>query len=186
MNNISFEQYRKIDLTILSVLTVVSEGLVTLATDKWFVGVPFAISTSLLFILITMMRWGVYGEPPMNFTSGTVTDGIINANGSEIDITKLIGEERAASYESQKMYFGFRPEAIQLGECKDSFTFTATVQLTELLGDNTNVYVELGGKNVIFKVDPHDTPRLDDTVTFSVPYESAYLFDGKTENVIER
>ena len=64
MNNISFEQYRKIDLTILSVLTVVSEGLVTLATDKWFVGVPFAISTSLLFILITMMRWGVYAVIP--------------------------------------------------------------------------------------------------------------------------
>lgn len=60
MNNITFEQYRRIDLTILSILLVISEGLTTLATTKWFVAVPFAISTTLLFMCIGMMRWGGY------------------------------------------------------------------------------------------------------------------------------
>ena len=57
-NQITFKQYRTIDLTILSVLLVLSEGLTTVATTKWFVGVPFAITTTLAFLCIGMMRWG--------------------------------------------------------------------------------------------------------------------------------
>ena len=60
MNKITFEQYRRIDLIMLSVLLVISEGLTTLATTKWFVAVPFAITTTLLFLCIGMMRWGGY------------------------------------------------------------------------------------------------------------------------------
>ena len=58
--------------------------------------------------------------------------------------------------------------------------------LTELLGDNTNVYVEVDGVSLILKVDPHDTPALDTKITFSVPYANAYLFDGETEVVIDK
>ena len=61
MQSITFRQYRSIDLTIMAVLLAVSEGLTTLATTKWFVGVPFAISTTLIFMLIGMMRWDAYG-----------------------------------------------------------------------------------------------------------------------------
>lgn len=64
MQNISFKQYRNIDLTVLSVLLLLSEGITTFATTKWFVGVPFAISTTLIFIIITMMRWGVFAFIP--------------------------------------------------------------------------------------------------------------------------
>ena len=64
MGNITFKQYRNIDLLILSILLVISEGVTTLATTKWFVGVPFAISTTLLFLCITMMRWGAFAALP--------------------------------------------------------------------------------------------------------------------------
>lgn len=64
MGNITFKQYRNIDLFILSILLVISEGLTTLATTRWFVGVPFAISTTLLLICITMMRWGAFAAIP--------------------------------------------------------------------------------------------------------------------------
>ena len=58
--NITFKQYRAIDLTIWAIFLVLSEGLTTVATTKWFVGVPFAISTTLLFLCIGMMRWGAW------------------------------------------------------------------------------------------------------------------------------
>ena len=54
-----------------------------------------------------------------------------------------------------------------------------------MLGDNTNVYVNVAASNAILKVDPHDTPEMDSRITFSIPFESAYLFDAKTELVIE-
>ena len=53
-----------------------------------------------------------------------------------------------------------------------------------MLGDNANVYVDADGAKAILKVDPREIPETDKPVTFSVPYGSACLFDGVTENVI--
>ena len=54
-----------------------------------------------------------------------------------------------------------------------------------MLGDNTNVYITLDEVHSILKVDPHDTPEVDSDITFSIPYENVYLFDGETEMVIK-
>ena len=54
-----------------------------------------------------------------------------------------------------------------------------------MLGDNTNVYVTAGKDQAILKVDSHDTPETDVDITFSIPYENVYLFDGETEKVID-
>lgn len=53
-----------------------------------------------------------------------------------------------------------------------------------MLGDNTNVYINVDDAKAILKVDPHDTPAVDSRISFSIPYESVYLFDGETEMVI--
>ncbi len=58
MNQITFQQYRNIDLTIWVVLTVIFEAITTLATGKWFYAQPIAISITLAMVCITMMRWG--------------------------------------------------------------------------------------------------------------------------------
>lgn len=58
MGNITFKQYRNIDLSIFAVLLIVSEWITTIATRKWFAAQPVAISTTLLFICICLMRWG--------------------------------------------------------------------------------------------------------------------------------
>ena len=62
---------------------------------------------------------------------------------------------------------------------------TALVELTEMLGDNANVYIDVENEKAILKVDPHDTPEVDSTIGFSIPYENMYLFDGETELVIK-
>ena len=71
-----------------------------------------------------------------------------------------------------------------LGEQPDAYVLPADVELTEMLGDNTNVYIKMGEQQAILKVDPHDTPDTDSSITFSIPYGNVYLFDGETENVI--
>lgn len=58
MNHITFKQYRNIDLSIFAIILVISEAITTLASGKWFAAQPIALSTTLLFICMVMMRWG--------------------------------------------------------------------------------------------------------------------------------
>ena len=66
----------------------------------------------------------------------------------------------------------------------NAYHVEAEVELTEMLGDNTNVYNTTAEDKAILKVDPHDTPEIDSDITFSIPYNEVYLFDGETEMVI--
>lgn len=57
MKGLTFKQYRNIDLLIFSVMLGLSEVVATIASNKWFDKQPVAISATLLFICIVMMRW---------------------------------------------------------------------------------------------------------------------------------
>lgn len=143
------------------------------------VGTPY----ELYFQPVNLFVAGFIGEPPMNFVRSTVQNGCVEIGGTKLDIReKLAGA--ASSYEGKDVYFGFRPEAIVLGKQENAHALQAEVELTEMLGDNTNVYVNLGDTNAILKVNPHQAPAMDQRITFSIPYESTYLFDGETEKVI--
>ena len=98
-----------------------------------------------------------------------------------IDLRPRLGQQ-AAAYEGKDIVFGFRPEAIVLGTPdKDSAVISGTVELTEMLGDNANVYVDVDADKVILKVSPHEIPEMDSRVCFSIPNERIYLFDAQTE-----
>lgn len=146
------------------------------------VGTPF----ELYFYPRNLFVAGFIGEPPMNFMSGTVTGGKLTfgEDGDTIDIAPIVKD--VADVEGKEVVFAFRPEGIQLvkeGEQPpaDGYTFTSTVELTELLGDITNVYATVDGINVILKVNPHHTPAMGSECTFFIPYKGAYLYDKETE-----
>ena len=146
------------------------------------VGTPY----ELYFNPVNMFVAGFIGEPPMNFVNSTVSGGNVEILGSKVDLSKILSDNTLSSYEGKPVALGFRPEGIVLGAQDDAYVFEANVDLTELLGDNTNVYVSVGDESLILKVDPHNTPELDTKITFSVPYANAYLFDGETEFVIAK
>ena len=150
------------------------------------VGTPF----ELYFYPRNLFVAGFIGEPPMNFLSGRAEGGKLTFNGEDgdtIDVSPII--KNVADVEGREVVFAFRPEAIKLvkeGEAPaDCYTFTAKVELTELLGDVTNVYATVDGVNVILKVNPHDTPARGAECTFAVPYKAAYLYDKETELAVE-
>ena len=58
MNQITFKQYRTIDVLILVALTIIFEAIATLATAKWFALQPVAVSIGLAMVCVVMMRWG--------------------------------------------------------------------------------------------------------------------------------
>ena len=137
----------------------------------------------LYFDPVNVFVAGFIGEPPMNFLRGTVKDGRLTFGSVSFDLSKKLGDA-AANYEDKELVFGFRPEGIVLDEHENAYAVPATVELTEMLGDNTNVYVDIADRKAILKVDPHDTPDIDSEIVFSIPFESVYLFDGETERRI--
>ena len=126
---------------------------------------------------------GFIGEPPMNFIRGKVQEGHLAFGENQIDLTRKMGA-RAKEYEGKEIVLGFRPEHISLQPTNECYTIDCKVELTEMLGDNTNIYITAGSDQAILKVDSHDTPETDIDFTFYIPLESVYLFDAVTENRI--
>jgi len=139
----------------------------------------------LYFDPVNVFVAGFIGEPPMNFIRAVVKNGQITFGSNVLDLTVCL-KNKVSSYEGKEIVFGFRPESIELGAQQNSYQLTCNVELTELLGDNTNVYVVSSEDRAILKVDPHDTPEVDSSITFSIPYQNVYLFDGKSEKVIQQ
>ena len=144
------------------------------------VGTPF----ELYFHPQNLFVAGFIGEPPMNFIRGTVEGGKLAVGGMSLDLSHIVKD--VASIEGKKIVFAFRPEAISTDvKSKNSYIVTSQVDLTELLGDTTNVYANVGDVNVILKVNPHHTPEMGSEFKFAVPYSAAYVFDAETEQVVE-
>ncbi|MDE7265683.1 MAG: ATP-binding cassette domain-containing protein [Clostridia bacterium] len=145
------------------------------------IGTPF----ELYFYPQNLFVAGFIGEPPMNFIRGTVENGKLKGYG--YDLKPIVKDLKAV--EGKEVVFAFRPEAAKLGKSKTAYALSSIVELTELLGDTTNVYATVENadgvkSNIILKVNPHDTPKMGAKFNFIVPYKSAYLFDAETEQVI--
>ncbi len=127
---------------------------------------------------------GFIGEPPMNFVRGKVENGCLAFGDNILDLSRKM--PRIADYEGKDIVFGFRPEHIVLRpeEAPDNYTVNCRVELTEMLGENTNIYITAGDKQSILKVDSHDTPETDIDFTFYIPLEHVYLFDAANERRI--
>ncbi len=160
-------------MTLADRIVIMKEGYIQQ------VGTPY----ELYFKPANLFVAGFIGEPPMNFIKATVKNGCIDINGTKLDVSKNLGSKKSA-YEGKDIYFGFRPEHIKLGQHGGDYVLPAVVELTEMLGDNTNVYINIGDVNAILKVNPHEAPQVDTGISFSIPSEYTYLFDAETEEVI--
>ena len=147
------------------------------------VGTPY----DLYFNPVNMFVAGFIGEPPMNLIPAVLDGTNIDRGGNILDLSKVADKSVLSKYDGKEIVFGFRPEAIKLpgdGAVENAYTLPCTAELTELLGDNTNVYIDIRGVKTILKVDPHDTPETDSRFDFAIPYKSVYLFDKSTEKRI--
>lgn len=56
--NLSFKQYRAIDLGIMLVLLMAAEALIAYAARVWFPDEAYVLSPTVAIVCIVMMRWG--------------------------------------------------------------------------------------------------------------------------------
>ncbi|MBO7677054.1 MAG: sn-glycerol-3-phosphate ABC transporter ATP-binding protein UgpC [Erysipelotrichaceae bacterium] len=126
---------------------------------------------------------GFIGEPPMNFITGTIKGNEISFDKNN---NKIDGSKTRYQLKDGDIYFGFRPENISMKPLDEAYKIHATATLTEMLGDSTNIYIEVDDDTLILKVDPHDAPEMDEEFDFYIPYDKVYLFDKETEKVFVR
>ena len=147
------------------------------------IGTPY----ELYFYPRNLFVAGFIGEPPMNFLRGEVKGGKFVGYGLSLDIAPLVNDIKAL--EGKKVVYAFRPEAIKLTKSAGDFEIKSKVELTELLGDTTNVYATVGEGddkvNIILKVNPHNAPVMGADFTFRIPQVAAYIYDAETEEIVE-
>ena len=131
---------------------------------------------------------GFIGEPPMNFVECIYKDGILNIKNTNqnIDINPILHTFEGIK-NGDEVLLGFRPEGAILEKYNvEGPKLSSIVELTEMLGDNANVYAKLGEHNIILKIDPHDIPKMDEECKFIIPLNNIYIFDKKTEKVLNK
>ena len=136
----------------------------------------------LYFKPVNVFVAGFIGEPPMNFLPGEVNgDELALETGDKVSLKPT----RYDYAGKEKIIFGFRPEDASVKENKNTVKFHGVATLTEMLGDSTNVYTQIGDKNIILKLDPHDAPEMEEEFDFYIPYDKIYLFDSENEFVLK-
>lgn len=97
------------------------------------------------------------GSPAMNLLPG---DGPLRPPDLPADATRLVG---------------FRPEAVHLGREGDP---AGTVARVDVIGEDSYVYLNVGGQTVVARVPTGARPSTGDTVTVGV--NAAHIFDAAT------
>ena len=67
---ISFRQYRAMDLFLFSALLCGCEALITLGATRWFPGEPYTLSITPAVTAIVMVRWGGWAALPAVLGAG--------------------------------------------------------------------------------------------------------------------
>jgi len=137
---------------------------------------------------------GFIGSPAMNTFSAT----LINQDGefyikNEAFQVKLPDRREAlmaiAPYSGKEVIFGIRPEAIHDPQYVPPdiipATLTATVSLTEMMGNEIILYLTLPNKQeCVARVDPRSTLSQTESVQIVLDLSSSYLFDANSEQMI--
>lgn len=132
---------------------------------------------------------GFLGTPPMNFMDVVVKEenGSIYVDGESFKVKVPEGKiKNIRQYINQKVVFGIRPESIYEAEMVPGAEnpIVATVDVSELLGAQVNLFMSVGNHSFITVVDAH-TKALDGqqhAVVFDP--QKIHLFDKATEKAI--
>ena len=139
------------------------------------------------------------GSPSMNMLENSILtykDGhayITFGNEEEnatIPLPDALGlKPEVKAYEGKKVIMGVRPEHIHdediyLKELPQ-YQFTATVDNVEPLGNETNLFLVLGGQSMTARVEPTSTAKMGDKVTVTLVADRIHLFDPDTEKCID-
>ena len=135
---------------------------------------------------------GFIGSPQMNFINATVgKEGdkyTLNFDKYKVPVPadKSAGGKLDA-YVGKEVIFGIRPEHVhdEAEEiAKADMTFEANVDVTELMGAEIYLYVNIAGQSITARVDPSSKAKVGDTIKICFSLDKLHIFDKDTEQII--
>lgn len=134
-----------------------------------------------------MFVGGFIGSPQMNFIDAVVSirDSkvyLILAD-NEINVTSVFGDEkRIRDYDGKMVKLGIRPEDITndrdfISENQDK-VITATIEVNEMMGSETYLYLDYSGEKIIARVDM--PVKEEELILLALKPDKIHLFDPNT------
>ena len=143
---------------------------------------------------------GFIGSPQMNFIDATVQR---TAGGSQKDsggVYLVFGNNKLkmpdgkarklieSGYVGKEVIFGIRPEDVHdeelfLAQFPES-TLTATVDVIEMLGSETLLYMHTGDININARVNPRVKAKVEEKIKVAIDMNKSHVFDKETEKVV--
>ena len=140
---------------------------------------------------VNMFVAGFIGSPQMNFCDATIVNEnnatYVKFGANSIQLTA----EKAAKvqdYVGKEVVMGIRPE--DMYDDQDSLTkfaeakCKANVDVTELMGAETYLYLVIDGNNFIARVKPDSTSQRNQEISICMDPTKIHIFDKETEKAI--
>ncbi|MGM9617381.1 ABC transporter ATP-binding protein [Butyricicoccus sp.] len=130
---------------------------------------------------------GFIGSPQMNFIDATIIKAGQGVAAKFGNFTIALNAEKSralAGYIGKEVVIGIRPEDFMDASEDPSACITATVELAELLGAETNLYLECAGSKLIVKLPASIRPNEHEPYIVAVKKDKIHVFDKKTEQAI--
>ncbi|HEY5639111.1 MAG TPA: sn-glycerol-3-phosphate ABC transporter ATP-binding protein UgpC [Dehalococcoidia bacterium] len=135
---------------------------------------------------------GFIGSPAMNLFDAVVEgegdDLRLNATGAFTLPVPPEKREDLEPYRGKKVIMGIRPENIHDAGFQPPDIRTATcdceVDVTEMMGDEVNAYLEVKDQSFLARVDPRTSARPGQSLRVAFDCDRLHMFDPETEEAI--
>ena len=135
---------------------------------------------------------GFMGSPQMNFIDATLVkegaDYYVTFGAAKIKVPANKANAEIANYVGKEIVFGIRPEDVhdepEFIEKHPESRATADVEVTELMGAETYLYLNCEGNALTARVEPTSTAKTGDKITIALDMNKMHLFDKETEKTI--
>lgn len=142
---------------------------------------------------VNMFVAGFMGSPQMNFIDGTIAkDGdrySFRFGQYSVPIPKEKDKDGVLKdYDGKDVVLGIRPENVHdepafLAKATEGVV-EADVEVTELMGAETYLYLTCEGNAITARVDPTSTAKTGDRIKIAFDLSKLHLFDKETEKTI--
>ncbi|MGH4137297.1 ABC transporter ATP-binding protein [Clostridium sp.] len=142
---------------------------------------------------VNMFVAGFIGSPQMNFMEAKIAE----QNGEIVltfdDEIVILPKDKAdvikeKSYIGKTVVMGIRPEDIDntpaFIEKNKNSVISVQVEVAELMGAETNIYMKKGNTNIVARVNGSSKVKVGDTIKIAIDTSKIHVFDKETENTI--
>jgi multiple sugar transport system ATP-binding protein len=136
---------------------------------------------------------GFIGSPAMNFfpatLKGTAEQMTLDAESLQVQLPPE-RSRRLAEHTGLEVMVGLRPEDIHVAEMAPAglvgHAAAARVDVTEMLGNETLLHLDIGKHRLLARVDPRTRARPGQEIALKLDLERIHIFDARTELALDR